>query len=245
MESQKLPEVDISDSEQRHILWGYPVCENDKIFEYEGFVSGYDTVKLNPLWVSYNLKHEYLKGQKFLKERKFAPDPSIDEGSTALDKDFTRSGYDRGHLARLADMKGRSRKCELESCYFTNISPQKQNFNRETWNNLERAADELTLRYDESWIVTGPYFDEDIKLLNERIEIPDGFYKILILRKGKIFLPLAFVLDHESQSTDLEKYSVTIDSIESLTGIDFFYELADSLEISFESKLMPIPYGWK
>lgn len=142
-------------------------------------------------------------------------------------------------------MKGRSRKCELESCYFTNISPQKQNFNRETWNNLERAADELTLRYDESWIVTGPYFDNIIKLLNGRIEIPDGFYKIVILRKNKNFYPLAFVLDMNSESSDLEEYSVTIDSVESLTGLDFFSELADSLEISFESKLMPIPYGWK
>jgi len=142
-------------------------------------------------------------------------------------------------------MKGRSKKCELESCYFTNISPQKQDFNRETWNNLERAVDDLTIRHDESWIITGPYFDDKIDLLKKRVEIPDGFYKIAILRKGKNFHPLAFVLNMESQSTDLEKYTVTIDSVESLTGIDFFHELADSLEFSFESKLLPIPYGWK
>lgn len=244
-EKQKLPEMVISGTGQTHILWGYPICENDKIFEYEGFVSGYDTVKLNPLWVSYNLKKEYLKGQKFLKERKFAPDPTMDKEYTALDNDFKKSGYDRGHLARLADMKGRSKQCELQSCYFTNISPQKQNFNRDTWNNLERAADELTLRYNESWIVTGPYFDDDIKLMKVRVEIPDGFYKIVILKKGNNFYPLAFVLDQEAASSNIEEYSVTIDSVESLTGIDFFSELSDSLENSFESKLLPIPYGWK
>jgi len=245
LKKQKLSEMNISGSGQQHILWGHPVCENDMIFEYEGFVSGYDTIKLNPRWVSYNLKKEYLKGQKFLKERKFAPDPSLDKDLQAANGDYTKSGYDRGHLARQADMKGRSRKCELESCYFTNISPQKQDFNRETWNNLERAVDDLTLRHDESWIVTGPYFDDEIDLLKKRVEIPDGFYKIAILRKGKNFHPLAFVLDMESQSTDLEKYTVTIDSVESLTGIDFFHELADSLENPFESKLLPIPYGWK
>jgi len=245
MEKQDLPEMDLKQNGRIHILWGYPVCKNDKIFEYEGFVCGYDREKLNPLWVSYNLKKEYLIGKKYLKERKFAPDPTMAEGYTALNKDYTHSGYDRGHLARQADMKGRSKKCELESCYFTNISPQKQNFNRVTWNNLERAADELTVLYDESWIVTGPYFDEDKKLLNDRIEIPDGFYKIVILKRGNSFYPLAFVLSQEAESTDLEKYSVTIDSVESLTGLDFFHELTDSLEISFESKLMPIPYGWK
>jgi len=71
LEKQKLSEMNISGSGQEHILWGYPICENDMIFKYEGFVSGYDTIKLNPRWVSYNLKKEYLKGQKFLKERKY------------------------------------------------------------------------------------------------------------------------------------------------------------------------------
>ena len=33
----------------------------------------------------------------------------------------------------------------------------------------------------------------------------------------------------------LEKYAVSIDSVEQLTGIDFYYSLPDSIEDSIES----------
>jgi endonuclease G, mitochondrial len=232
-------------TEPVHIFFGLPECENDMIFEYEGFISGYDTLKLNPLWVSYNLKKEYFRGVKYLKEREFAPDPSMDPAITALNEDYKGSGYDRGHMARLADMKGRSKNCELESCYFTNISPQKRDFNRDTWNVLEEAVDKLTSRNDESWVITGPYFDNERSYINGRIEIPDGFYKILILKNKDQYTPLAFVMDHQADSPNLELYQVNIDSVENLTDINFFPDLQDSIEQVFESKLMPIPYGWK
>ncbi|HQO10580.1 MAG TPA: DNA/RNA non-specific endonuclease [Clostridiales bacterium] len=232
-------------SETVHILWGVPLCENDVIFEYEGFVSGYDTLKLNPLWVSYHLKKDYFRGKKYLREREFAPDPTMDLSNTALNADYKGSGYDRGHMARLADMKGRSKNCELESCYFTNISPQKRDFNRDTWNVLEEAVDKLTSGNDESWVITGPYFDNERSFINNRVEIPDGFYKILILRSKNQYSPLAFVMDHQADSPNLELYQVSIDSVENLTDINFFPDLQDSIEQVFESKLMPIPYGWK
>ncbi|MFO7810200.1 MAG: DNA/RNA non-specific endonuclease [Candidatus Delongbacteria bacterium] len=232
-------------SADKHILWGKPRGYDLKVFEYEGFVSGYDTVKLNPRWVSYNVKSEYIHGIKYLKYRKFRPDPRLELHQTATNSDYTGSGFDRGHLARQSNMKGRSPECELEACYFTNVSPQKQNFNRIVWSKIEQTAINLTERYDESWIVTGPYFDDDILLLNNRIEIPDGFYKILILKKNKEYIPLAFVLDMNSESLNPEDHLVSIDSVESLTGLDFFHELEDSVEAILESKHLPLPYGWK
>ncbi len=232
-------------SEIRHVLWGYPVKEGVMIFEYEGYTSGYDTLRLNPLWISYNLKKEYIKGRKYLNIRKFAPDPSLDKKHTAADSDFRNSGFDRGHLARQSDMKGRSEQCELQSLYFTNISPQKQNFNRKTWNNLEMSVDRLTEYFGQSWIVTGPYFDNDRQLIKNRVEIPDGFYKIVLLDTQEGIYPLAFVLDMDDSGTDIEKYTVSIDSVESLTGIDFFSELNDPDEDAIESKVLKVPYHWK
>jgi endonuclease G, mitochondrial len=237
--------VEVIETSDSHILWGHPKGHNVRIFEYEGFVSGYDTIKLNPRWVSYNLKKEYLTGKKFLKDRKFAPDPALAKDQTAVNSDYTRSGYDRGHLARQANMKGRSKKCELEACYFTNVSPQKQDFNRVVWNNIEKTADNLTRHYGKSWIITGPYFDDDIILLNERVEIPDGFYKILVIEKENGLYPVAFVLDMNAKSINPEDYLVSVDSVEVLTGLDFFHELDDDLEEKLESGRKPLPYGWK
>ncbi|MBN2857884.1 MAG: DNA/RNA non-specific endonuclease [Candidatus Delongbacteria bacterium] len=233
------------ESDQDHILWGYPEGHDVVVFEYEGYVSGYDTLKLNPRWVSYNLKKEYIYGKKYLKERKFAPDPRLERHQTAVNSDYTRSGYDRGHLARQSNMKGRSLKCELEACYFTNISPQKPDFNRVVWSKIEQTAINLTRNYDESWLIVGPYFDNKITKIKNKIEIPDGFYKIVILKTGDGFLPVAFLLDHYSKSLNPEDYLADIDSVESLTGLDFFHELEDSIENVFESKLAPLPSGWK
>jgi len=232
-------------SESQHIIWGYPVAEGVRIFEYEGYISGYDTVRLNPLWISYNLKKEFINGRKYLDKRKFAPDPELDKKHTAVDSDFRNSGFDRGHLARQSDMKGRSEKCEIQSLYFTNISPQKQNFNRKIWNNLEMSVDRLTEYFGQSWIVTGPYFDQDRQLIKNRVEIPDGFYKIVLLDTKSGMYPLAFVLAMDDTGTDIEKYAVSIDSVESLTGIDFFSELNDPEEDKLESVTLEVPYQWK
>lgn len=232
-------------SDRGHILWGHPAGYDVMVFEYEGFVSGYDTLKLNPRWVSYNLKKEYIYGEKYLKHRKFAPDPALDKKHTAINSDYTRSGYDRGHLARQSNMKGRSLNCELEACYFTNVSPQKPDFNRVVWSKIEQTAINLTRNYDESWLIVGPYFDNDITKIKNKVEIPDGFYKILVLKKNDKFTPLAFVLDMNSKSLNPEDYLVDIDSVESVTGLDFFHDLEDSLEAVFESKLVPMPFGWK
>jgi endonuclease G, mitochondrial len=244
-ERKRLKPVPATVASENHILWGYPEGKNVRVFEYEGFVSGYDTIKLNPRWVSYHLKKEYLFGTKYLKERKFAPDPNLDEKNTAKNSDYTRSGFDRGHLARQANMKGRSKKCELEACYFTNVSPQKQNFNRNVWNSIEMTADNLTKTYGRSWIITGPYFDEEIELMNKRVEIPDGFYKIVIIQKDNGFYPVSFVLDMDSESRNPEDYIVSIDSVETLTGLDFFHELEDPVEDRLEADRRPLPYGWR
>ncbi len=234
-----------SSDKYHHILWGYPKATGVKVFEYEGFVSGYDTIRLNPLWISYKLKKEFLTGKKYLKSRKFAPDPSLSKKHTALDKDFRNSGYDRGHLARQSDMKGRSAKCESEALYFTNISPQKQQFNRKTWNNLETAVNRLVENNNQAWIITGPYFDENRQFISKRVEVPDGFYKIVVLDTDKGFYPVAFILKMDDTGMDIEKYTVSIDSVESLTGIDFFHELDDLVESEFESQVLPVPFQWK
>ena len=228
-----------------HILWGYPQGPDVMVFEYEGFVSGYDTLKLNPRWVSYNLKKEYIFGKKYMNSRRFIPDPSLKRHQSAQNRDFTRSGYDRGHIARQSNMKGRSLLCEQQACYFTNVSPQKAHFNRVVWSNIENLAINLTKRFGESWIIAGPYFQDRVLFLNDRVRIPCGFYKIVVLKTDEGHLPLAFVLDHDAESMNPEDYMVTIDSVQTLTGIDFFHELEDKIEAVFESKLVPLPYGWR
>ena len=48
---------------------------------------------------------------------------------------------------------------------------------------------------------------------------------------------IAFMLPNEKGRNPLQNYVVSVDSIESLTGIDFFPALEDSIENKLESKI--------
>ncbi|MBN2788953.1 MAG: DNA/RNA non-specific endonuclease [Candidatus Delongbacteria bacterium] len=238
-------EFPIPGVENEHIIWGYPVSSNDKIYRYKGLVLGYNEKRKNPDWVSYHITKEYISGKKFLDKRKFKSDPTIEDRSRVRTSDYTNSGYDRGHLAAQADMRGRDLQCESESCYLTNIAPQKPDFNRKTWLNLENAVRKWTEKYGESWVLAGTIYDDQSTFIKEKIEIPDAFYKIIIINDGNSFISNSFVIYQDNSSYNLEEYIVSIDSVEKATGIDFFSELEDGLEDNFESRVNRVLVGWR
>ena len=53
---------------------------------------------------------------------------------------------------------------------------------------------------------------------------------------------IAFILPNEKGAKPLQRYVVSVDSVESITGIDFFPELPDSIENRLERK--KDIYGW-
>ncbi|MDA3813492.1 MAG: DNA/RNA non-specific endonuclease [Candidatus Cloacimonetes bacterium] len=228
-----------------HVIWGMPIVSTATIFKYSGLVLGYNNDRKTPDWVSYHITDDYINGKKYLDKRKFKPDPNIEDENKVRTSDYTRSGYDRGHLAAQADMKGRDLLCESEACYLTNIAPQKPSFNRKTWLNLEKAVRKWTLKYNELWVITGSIYDSDHTYIKDKIEIPDAFYKIIVVKLDQTYGSNAFVIYQDDKTYNLEEYIVSIDSVESATGIDFFSELEDNLENKFESNINTIFTGWR
>jgi endonuclease G len=84
---------------------------------------------------------------------KFLEDKLVKTGS-AVTKDYAKSGYDRGHPARAADL-GWSAQTMRESFYFSNMSPQLPAFNRGIWKKMEEKVRDWALTYDTIFIVTG------------------------------------------------------------------------------------------
>jgi endonuclease G len=236
------PEPDIINE---HIIWGMPIASSVKIFKYSGLVLGYNETRKTPDWVSYHITDAYINGDKFLNKRRFKPDPTIEDKKKVRTSDYTRAGYDRGHLAAQADMKGRNLLCESEACYLTNIAPQKPDFNRKIWLNLEKAVRKWTLKHIESWVITGSIYDDDHTFIKDKIEIPDAFYKIIVIQEDSGYRSNAYIIYQDDKSYNLEEYLVSIDSVESATGIDFFSELEGNLENKFESNIGNVLLGWR
>ena len=64
------------------------------------------------------------------------------------------------------------------------------------------------------------------------MSVPDQFYKIIYAAKNqKMF---AYLMPNKKIESR-EKYVVTVDAIEALTGIDFYHELDDDLENKLEA----------
>jgi endonuclease G len=86
-------------------------------------------------------------------------------------------------------------------------------------------------------VVTGPVLRDGLPKIQQgsyRVSIPEYFYKVVIDTEGKELRGIGFIFPNAKASHRIIDYAVTIDSIEALTGIDFFPALDDETEVLIE-----------
>lgn len=205
-----------------------------QVIEHSGYTVSYNEQRRNANWVAYELTAEELQGEEPRSE-KFVTDPLV-IGRQATTDDYRRSGWDRGHLAPAADMKW-SRQAMEESFYMSNISPQNHNLNSGVWKSIEELVRDNAARYGKVLVVTGPVFTNK-KGLGEiggnRVLIPNGFYKVLLVFENG-YHGIGFYCENKSGRKSLDRYALSIDSIEDIAGIDFFHLLPDETENEVEA----------
>ena len=79
------------------------VPRQEQIIHHSGYTVSYNKDLKIPNWVSYELTREETKGKE-KRGNRFIADPLV-TGPIATNADYTRSGYDKGHMAPAADMK--------------------------------------------------------------------------------------------------------------------------------------------
>ncbi len=186
-------------------------------------------------WVAYTLNASV--ETKYKRSNKFVADSEIPLKFQASNADYKKTGYDKGHLAPAADMSW-SLQTMKESFYFSNMSPQKPEFNRKIWKNLEELVRTWAEEYGKLYIATGPILSSFIEYIGEgKIGAPTYFYKaILYYDPPKPAKAIAFVLKNEGSTKPLSYFVVSVDELEKRTNIDFFYQLPDSIENAVEAK---------
>lgn len=105
-----------------------------QIIRHTGYTVSYNENLRLPNWVAYELTRQETQGNAQRTDR-FIADPQV-KGVIATNADYTRSGYDKGHMAPAADMKW-SVTAMKESFYFSNMCPQHPELNRRKWKDLE------------------------------------------------------------------------------------------------------------
>ena len=184
-------------------------------------------------WVHYRLNPTFLKGST-PRINSFKADPNVSTKSADL-SDYKGSGYDRGHLAPAGDMKY-SRESMIESFFMSNMSPQDPSFNRGIWRRLEETIRKWGKSFQIFITTAGVLSNESLGSIGEnKVTIPSMYYKVIYSPEKKSMI--GFLLSNRGSSSELKSFVVSIDSIESITGIDFFRGLPDEIENELESKV--------
>ena len=165
-------------SEFDNLLLGNP-GKADIVIDRRGFAVGFSNQHRQPLWVIYKLTATELQAEPYKRSNRFKHDPLIP--CSASPKEYTHSGFDRGHLAPAADMAF-SKQTMLDSFLMSNMSPQLPGFNRGVWKRLEELVRAIALKEKEIYVVTGAIFPsaaEAKHLPSGSITIPKAFYKVI------------------------------------------------------------------
>jgi len=236
-----------------HEFVSYPIHigqdETNTLLKRVGYVTYHDDDHRIPLWVSYRVSQEWLDAPPFIprKDLRWRTDPEL-AGTGARDLDYRGSGYSRGHMAMQALLRGRSRECERQGFFFANAIPQRQSFNAGIWLQLEYQVMNWARQFGDVWVVCGPVLPPDPVRLNGRVSVPSGFYKIVTRDTPGGMEATAYFFTHDSPGAKptLDQSILTIDSIESRTGLDFFASLPDAYESKIEARhfKMTAPAGF-
>lgn len=200
-----------------------PTSTTNQIVKHKYYTLSYNEKFEQAEWVAYELRQEYLKNGDY-KRPYFIEDPKVTTGSADW-RNYKKSGYDKGHLCPAGDMEF-SEEAYNDTFYTSNISPQKHDFNSGIWNRLEQKTRYWAGKYNDIYVVTGGILkDSDKKIGTENVSVPRYFYKIVLAKSGKEHKAIAFLVPNEDSDKSIYDFEVPIETLEKMTGIDFFPHL--------------------
>lgn len=210
-----------------------PTSTTGAIVHHEGYSLSYNEKHEQAEWVAYELKKSHLSQNEF-KRPYFEVDPAVRSGAAHW-RNYKKSGYDRGHLCPAGDRRY-TKDAFNETFLTSNISPQEHQFNSGIWNDLEKKTRYWAQRYDGVYVITGGVLKGKMKTIgDEKVSVPNSFYKVIYDQSNSNPKMIAFLIPHEDTNKTLKHFTVPVDVIESITGIDFFPKLEDTIERRLEA----------
>lgn len=185
-------------------------------------------------WVAWNIDGGRLR-KLSRKNIPFVIDPRVPEDVQTGDELYSDNRLDRGHIARRADLLwggvAEAKRANVDSFFFTNITPQMDDFNQSSrgglWGQLEDAVFADTEVEDlRVSLFGGPVFHDDDREFRD-VQIPREFWKVIAFVEGGKLKAKAFLLTQsldELEALELDRFKVfqvALSELESRCGISF------------------------
>lgn len=145
----------------------------------------------------------------------FHAEAGLPKAERAEMADFRASGFDRGHLEPSADMA--TEEAQHESFSLANMVMQRHESNAGLWAHIEAATRDLAMSRGELYVITGPIFGPEPRLVHGRVPVPAAMFKaVLDPRTGE---GAAFIAPNAAGSC---WESVSLDELRERVGVDAF-----------------------
>ncbi len=211
------------------------VTEQVEVVQHTYFTLGYQEEHEQAEWVAYELTRAMLNASWAERPTTFMPDPEV-RTESATPRDYSGSGYDRGHLCPAADMAFDTLAIN-ETFYMSNMSPQVRGFNGGIWRELEELTRDWARRFKKLYIVTGPILTRPPlgRIGFAKVTVPSAYYKVLYAPDQH--RAIAFVMPNAVSERPVLDYAFDIDYVEKMTNLDFFPSLLNGLNEELETSL--------
>lgn len=238
-----------------------PARQGARFVCHDGYALEFDGRPRSALWVTHRLEAGRLANTQAKRTEDFREDPNLPIRERAQLRHFSKTGWDRGHLAPAEDFRDSPRRMS-QSFYLSNIVAQHPSNNRYTWSLLEVNVRQWAQDRGELFIVTGPIYEQGQTLgwigqtrresntlrrnysrrvnkndWKKQVAVPTHLYKIALDPHRRE--AIAFILPNEDvPEQDLPMYATTVARAEQATGIRFFPDLTFEEQAAIKTTLM-------
>lgn len=231
----------------------------------------WDNTKRHANWVAFTFDTT-TSADNVKRTDAWSVDPKLPAEMQVQESDHKNDGFDRGHLCASED-RVYLKEANDQTFYYSNISPQLNDFNGGFWRKLETrvqtwgrsTADGV---YDKVYVTKGGTLNKLLKNFKgttvdggtpttdangftiHGLACPEYYFMAVLSQKDDVFHAIAFLVPHKEgmtenpSSDELKEYVVSVDKLEEETGIDFFCNLPDVLENEVEAACNLNDWAW-
>lgn len=205
----------------------------------------YDPQALLSHWVAYPLNKELAGNGSRTDEWGYDPLVPVEQQPELYNS--YRGDYQRGHQLPSADRLDYD--ANVQTFYFTNMTPQNGDLNEGLWRDLEDKVREWSADFDTLYVVTGCSIDGSTEVEYDNngkaVTVPVGYYKALLGYKaaGDVgitgetggFTGCAFWFDNAPASGSYMDRAMTIAQLEEKIGLNLFVNLDEAVAETVEN----------
>ena len=151
----------------------------NQIIDKQVYQVCYDYNHKGAKYVAYTLDGSLVNSVNIKKRGRFYTEKNLQKQYRSHPRDYTHTGYDRGHLASDASFDY-DIKTMRKTYSMSNIIPQSPMVNRRTWTKAEKYERSVAIKLGNVNVINGVVYSNNAKRIgSNQISVPDAFWKMI------------------------------------------------------------------